>query len=31
MSGRWVPRPELGAHRQAMESWSQIVYDAYVL
>jgi predicted NUDIX family phosphoesterase len=30
MSGRWVARAELGAHREAMESWSQIVYDAYV-
>ena len=31
MSGRWVPRSELGEHREAMESWSQIVYDAHIL
>lgn len=30
MSGRWVPRDELAAHRDAMESWSQIVYDATI-
>lgn len=30
MSGRWVPRHELAAHRDAMESWSQIVYDATI-
>jgi predicted NUDIX family phosphoesterase len=30
MSGRWVPRAELGAHREAMETWSQIVYDAHI-
>lgn len=28
MSGRWVPRDELAQHREAMETWSQIVYDA---
>lgn len=28
MSGRWVPRDELEAHRAAMETWSQIVCDA---
>jgi predicted NUDIX family phosphoesterase len=31
MSGRWVPRAELAEHREAMESWSQIVYDAYIV
>ncbi|HEX6642639.1 MAG TPA: NUDIX domain-containing protein, partial [Thermoanaerobaculia bacterium] len=30
MSGRWVPRHELPQHREAMESWSQIVYDAHI-
>lgn len=30
MSGRWVPRAELAAHREAMESWSQIAYDALI-
>jgi predicted NUDIX family phosphoesterase len=30
MSGRWVARGELAAHREAMESWSQIVYDATI-
>jgi predicted NUDIX family phosphoesterase len=30
MSGRWVERKGLGEHRDAMESWSQIVYDAFV-
>jgi len=30
MSGRWVARAELAEHREAMETWSQIVYDAYV-
>jgi predicted NUDIX family phosphoesterase len=30
MSGRWVARGELPAHRDAMETWSQIVYDTYV-
>ena len=30
MSGRWVPRSELDAHREAMETWSQIVYDAHI-
>jgi predicted NUDIX family phosphoesterase len=28
MTGRWVPREELAQHREAMETWSQIVYDA---
>jgi predicted NUDIX family phosphoesterase len=27
MTGRWVPAAELVQHREAMESWSQIVYD----
>jgi predicted NUDIX family phosphoesterase len=30
MSGRWVPREELAEHREAMETWSQIVYDAVI-
>jgi predicted NUDIX family phosphoesterase len=30
MSGRWVPRKELAGHREAMETWSQIVLDAFV-
>lgn len=30
MSGRWVPREELAQHREAMETWSQIVYDAVI-
>jgi predicted NUDIX family phosphoesterase len=30
MSGRWVARGELAAHREAMETWSQIVYDATI-
>jgi predicted NUDIX family phosphoesterase len=30
MSGRWVPRDELAQHREAMETWSQIVYDSYL-
>jgi predicted NUDIX family phosphoesterase len=30
MSGRWVERHGLAEHREAMESWSQIVYDAFV-
>lgn len=28
MTGRWIARAELPALREAMESWSQIVYDA---
>jgi predicted NUDIX family phosphoesterase len=31
MSGRWVARDDLAEHRQAMETWSQIVYDAFVV
>jgi predicted NUDIX family phosphoesterase len=31
MSGRWVERGDLAEHRQAMETWSQIVYDAFVV
>jgi predicted NUDIX family phosphoesterase len=27
MTGSWVAREELGAMRDAMESWSQIVFD----
>jgi len=30
MSGRWVAREELAQHREAMETWSQIVYDATI-
>ena len=30
MSGRWVPAAELAQHREAMETWSQIVYDAVI-
>ena len=30
MTGRWVARGELAQHRDAMESWSQIVYDALI-
>jgi predicted NUDIX family phosphoesterase len=30
MTGRWVPREELAQHREAMETWSQIVYDAVI-
>jgi predicted NUDIX family phosphoesterase len=30
MSGRWASRDELPQHRDAMESWSQIVYDAHI-
>ena len=30
MSGGWLPRAELEALREAMESWSQVVYDAFI-
>jgi predicted NUDIX family phosphoesterase len=30
MTGRWVPRAELPPYRDAMESWSQIVYDEWI-
>lgn len=30
MTGRWMSRPELGAAREAMETWSQIVYDELI-
>jgi predicted NUDIX family phosphoesterase len=30
MTGRWVPREELAQHREAMETWSQIAYDALI-
>ncbi|HYI13376.1 MAG TPA: NUDIX domain-containing protein [Thermoanaerobaculia bacterium] len=30
MSGRWVAREELAQHREAMETWSQIVFDAVI-
>lgn len=30
MTGRWATRAELAENREAMETWSQIVYDAIV-
>lgn len=30
MTGRWMPRSELASVREAMESWSQIVYDELI-
>ena len=30
MTGRWVERAALAEHREAMETWSQIVYDALI-
>ena len=30
MSGRWVRREELAAHRDLMETWSQIAYDTLI-
>lgn len=30
MTGRWVPAAELAEQREAMETWSQIVYDTFV-
>lgn len=30
MTGRWVEASDLPRHREAMESWSQIVYDALI-
>jgi predicted NUDIX family phosphoesterase len=30
MTGRWVPRLDLAALREEMESWSQIVFDAVI-
>ena len=30
MTGEWMPRAALGNVRAAMESWSQIVYDALI-
>lgn len=30
MTGRWATRAELAENREAMETWSQIVYDAYL-
>lgn len=30
MTGRWVSRNDLASHRDAMETWSQIVYDAWI-
>jgi predicted NUDIX family phosphoesterase len=31
MTGRWVSRAELPPYREAMESWSRIVYDDWVV
>jgi len=30
MSGRWMSRGELAAAREAMESWSQVIYDEFL-
>jgi predicted NUDIX family phosphoesterase len=30
MSGRWVSREELAEVREQMETWTQIVYDAFI-
>jgi hypothetical protein len=30
MVGGWTPRAELSGMREAMESWSQIVYDELI-
>jgi predicted NUDIX family phosphoesterase len=30
MHGRWVPREELAAVREQMETWTQIVYDSFI-
>lgn len=30
MVGAWTPREDLGAQREAMESWSQLVYDGLI-
>jgi predicted NUDIX family phosphoesterase len=30
MEGRWVSQSDLAQHREAMETWSQIVYDAFI-
>jgi predicted NUDIX family phosphoesterase len=30
MTGRWVAAGDLALHRDAMESWSQIVHDRYI-
>ncbi len=30
MTGAWTPRGDLAAQRDAMESWSQLVYDQYI-
>lgn len=30
MTGHWMPRGALGALRDAMETWSQIVYDDFI-
>ena len=30
MSGSWTRRADLAAHREAMETWSQLVYDGLI-
>jgi predicted NUDIX family phosphoesterase len=30
MTGRWAQRDELARERERMETWSQIVYDAFI-
>jgi predicted NUDIX family phosphoesterase len=30
MTGRWMPRGDLTGVREAMETWSQIVYDEFI-
>jgi predicted NUDIX family phosphoesterase len=30
MSGSWVARSDLGALRESMETWSQVVYDQFI-
>jgi predicted NUDIX family phosphoesterase len=30
MTGRWMPHRELAGVREAMETWSQIVYDEFI-
>jgi predicted NUDIX family phosphoesterase len=31
MTGSWVARGELASKREAMETWSQVVYDQFIL
>jgi predicted NUDIX family phosphoesterase len=30
MSGRWVEKSDLASHRDAMETWTRIVYDEWI-